>query len=395
MAEGDLICQFCGTEIQIVPDYNPLDDVLTDQVKGALSQTFDDRVQRQDNQNRSGVERNRERAYSSTGKNAVDERARRRRQAEKKRMLAKKRKQKKMIISAVVAVLFIIIGVVGYQNSYSGQVKKGYRLLENEEYDEAIIRFQKAIDKNEEKSEAYTGLASVYIAQADWEKAEQVFLQAIEEQPENLGLYIATVEFYISTNQESRIAYLLEACVIDTIKDQLEKYSSDVPEFSLNEEEIYDDVQALELTSNGKAIYYTTDKTDPTTSSTKYTEPIKLEEGETEVRAISVNEEGIPSIVVSKTYTVEFPIADAPSVTPSTGQYDSEQMIRIVVPENYEAYYTTDGSNPKPGESGTKKYTEPISMPEGNTIFKAVLVNQKGRVSDITTRNYDLVIEEE
>ena len=35
-------------------------------------------------------------------------------------------------------------------------------------------------------------------------------------------------------------------------------------------------------------------------------------------------------------------------------------------------------------------YTEPIDMPEGETIFKAILVNKKGKTSGITTRNYTL-----
>ena len=34
--EGMLICPDCGTEVQIVPDYNPLDDVLARQVKGSV-----------------------------------------------------------------------------------------------------------------------------------------------------------------------------------------------------------------------------------------------------------------------------------------------------------------------------------------------------------------------
>ena len=39
-ADDSLICPVCGQEIQIVPDYNPLDDVLTEQVKGAVSETL-------------------------------------------------------------------------------------------------------------------------------------------------------------------------------------------------------------------------------------------------------------------------------------------------------------------------------------------------------------------
>ena len=36
MPEGMLRCTKCGADIRIVPDYNPLDDVLAAQVKGAI-----------------------------------------------------------------------------------------------------------------------------------------------------------------------------------------------------------------------------------------------------------------------------------------------------------------------------------------------------------------------
>ena len=35
--DGMLYCEECGKEVRIVPDYNPLDDMLTAQVKGAIS----------------------------------------------------------------------------------------------------------------------------------------------------------------------------------------------------------------------------------------------------------------------------------------------------------------------------------------------------------------------
>ena len=38
--------------------------------------------------------------------------------------------------------------------------------------------------------------------------------------------------------------------------------------------------------------------------------------------------------------------------------------------------------------TASKKYTGPIDMPEGETLFKVVLVNSKGRLSGVTTRNY-------
>lgn len=90
---------------------------------------------------------------------------------------------------------------------------------------------------------------------------------------------------------------------------------------------------------------------------------------------------------MKKSYTVELPIEDAPAVSPSTGQYSTAQEIEIKVPDGYTAYYTTDKSEPT---TSSTKYTGPVEMPEGETIFKAVLVNAKGRVSGITTRNYVL-----
>ena len=68
---------------------------------------------------------------------------------------------------------------------------------------------------------------------------------------------------------------------------------------------------------------------------------------------------------------------DAPVVTPTTGQYYEYTMIEIEVPEGYEAYYTFNGEVPEKDSEDSYKYTEPIDMPEGNTLFSAVLIDKK------------------
>ncbi len=403
--DGEVICPVCRMEVQIVPDYNPLDDVLENQVRGGVTQALNTDIgtlrqgagtkrpngQRQ-NTSRTGETKNK-RVKVNGSSSDYEARMRRRKQMERKRAIAKKKRQRMLLTSAFAIIFVLVLAVVIYQNSYPGQIKKGYNLLAEKQYEEAIIRFQKALAKNDEKAEAYVGIASVYLAQRDLDGAEKIYMDAISEHPDNVVIYEAAIQFYIDINQESKIAYLLEDCKSESVLNSVEQYTTDVPSFSLDESETYDDIQALELTGTGKAIYYTTDGSDPTTSSSKYDKPIKIEEGETTVKAISVNELDIPSIIVSKTYLVEFPIAEAPSVTPSTGQYDTRQYVSVVVPDNYEAYYTTDGSDPVPGQSGTKQYSKAVSMPEGNTIFKVVLVDQKGRLSDITIRNYELILE--
>lgn len=274
-----------------------------------------------------------------------------------------------------------------YQFSYNGYVKKGYKALSSKDYTEAETQFKKAIKKKPKKAEAYEGLSELYIEQNESDKAEEILLSAVDKYSDSVDVYKACFKFYEDTKNQGEIPLILDGAK-SSVADQLTEYASDSPEFSLDDSESFDDVQQLSLTTTEKNIYYTDDGSDPFSSKTriKYEKPIQISEGETEIKAVSVNANGIPSLTVSKTYEVELPIEDAPAVSPSTGQYDTDTKISIVVPDGYTAYYTTDGSTP---DEDSEEYTDPISMPEGTTIFKAVLVNGKGRLSGVTTRNYE------
>lgn len=411
--EGELYCRRCGKEVRIVPDYNPLDDVLTAQIKGGIDggeqplenydyvKSYTSDLQRGEEQRRSrrdtsGPARksgNTGTAHRRTGRTVqnVDpdrERERRRRAAEKRRQ--KKKKLRRRIICFFFVLIIVIAAVIFllYQNSYTGRVSKGNKALNEKNYDEAESLFSGAVKKAPKRAEAYTGLSKVYLAQNQESKAEQVFLDAVETYPDEVPIYEACIQFYKDEDELQKISAVLEEAP-DDVKSELSEYVSEGPKFSLDDSEVFDDVQQLSLTSDGEAIYYTTDGSEPDTSSKKYKDPIQIEEGTTKISAISVNKAGIPSLPVEKEYKVELPIEDAPAVTPSTGQYDTPTQIVIQVPEGYTAYYTMDKSDPT--EESTK-YTGPIDMPEGNTIFKAVLVNGKGRLTGITTRNYELTV---
>lgn len=81
----------------------------------------------------------------------------------------------------------------------------------------------------------------------------------------------------------------------------------DAPTFSVAAGE-YNEVQSVTLSSTtaGAAIYYTTDGSTPTTSSTQYTEAINVGEGTTTIKAIAVLN-GVSSEVASATYVVTIP----------------------------------------------------------------------------------------
>lgn len=463
-----VICPECGAEVQIVPDYNPLEDVLAREVKGSvegttrqissgdirrynrrdgltrninstrvLSQGELDRLrgerrravrpeeQRQGGARNTGNVGRRTGGMSNTGgtprrtgsgrtgsmrstgnmrgtgsmrstgsvRPGADQgqrsRDERRRQQQMKKREAAKKRRRNLLITLFLLLVLIGLGIyVAYQNSYTGVMKKGYSALQSGNYEEAENYFNRAIIKDESKADAYTGLSEIYIDQNDLDGAESVFLSALETQPTNAGLYQAAIDFYMETEQPEKISPLLENCESDTILDAVSDYVSSAPAFSL-EGGTYAEVQEVTITSaTGGDIYYTTDGTDPSASSTKYTEPVLLQdEGEVELRAVAINEKGIPSVISSAKYTIEFPIASAPAVNPATGQYTEPTQITITVPDGYTAYYTMDGSVPT---SESSKYTGPVNMPEnGQIIFNAVLINNSnGKATDVTTRNY-------
>ncbi len=392
--EEELYCKNCGREVFAVPEYNPLDDMLTAQIKVGVNSGEDEEPDYLDDIS-DGVRRtppsrrNTKNVRNTSSGRKTSDRERRRRQAERRRAALRRKRRRLLtamvlVIAAVAAACFAL-----YRNSYSGLIHRGYKALDAKEYSAAQDCFEKALAKNEKKPEAYSGLSAVYIRQDQLAAAEELFDRAIEEQPENADIYEAYIEYFLDTDQQMSIPVLLDDAQ-DSVQEKLSDYIVEEPEYSLDEDEVYDEVCQLELSTDADAIYYTVDGEGPTVKSTKYTEPIQLEEGENVIKAIAVNDKGVPSLTSEKTYVIEFPVEDAPAISPSTGQYESAQQIEIKVPEGYEAYYTTDGSEPT---TASTKYTGPIDMPEGETLFKAILVNGGGRTSGVTTRNYMLDIE--
>ena len=372
--EGELYCENCGREVRIVPDYNPLDDMLTAQIKGEID---------------GDGKRNQQYPHGNRHRRQISDSERRRRKRQLARKKARQRERRRRFILLALSLLLIIavVGIFAYRTSYIGAVNKGNKALSRNDYTTAEESFKKALAKDEKRPEAYTGLSKVYQAQDNTDKAEKMFTKAMAKQPTNVELYRACIKFYIRADLKDEIPTLLDEAD-SSVSDELSEYIVKKPTFSLDDSETYDDVQQLELIAEkGDKIYYTKNKKKPTSRSHKYKEPIQIEEGDTTIYAIAVNKQGVPSLPVKRSYTVELPIEDAPAVSPSTGQYSSAQEIVIKVPDGYEAYYTTDKSDPT---TSSTKYTGPIEMPSGETIFKAVLVNAKGRVSGITTRNYVL-----
>ncbi len=364
--DGRMHCPECGFEVRMVPDYNPMDEVLAGQIGGAVP----------------GPDNRRRSARPDPQQEA------RRRRNKKKAQMARKRKRRRaaLLMFLMLLILAFAVGFVIYRSSYTGLVHRGQNAFNKDMYDEALGLFNKAIKKAPSKAPAYRGYYQAMMALGDEETAEKKLLEVVGEYPDQVDLYKVLFQFYIDCDTSYEIANVLETIEDESVRKKLAAYDVEQPEASLEEGD-YDDVQQVSLSADdAKAIYYTVDGTDPSKTSKKYDGPIQLSEGETVLQAIAVNDKGIESLIKSFTYNIELPVADAPAVTPSTGQYSGSQMITVTVPEGYTCYYTTDGSEPS---AASQTYSGPIEMPKGNTIFSFVLESPDGKLSDITKRNYE------
>jgi len=114
----------------------------------------------------------------------------------------------------------------------------------------------------------------------------------------------------------------------------------------------------------GTTIYYTTDGTTPTNSSSVYANPITVSSTET-LKADAVASGYVRSAVASAVYTIE-PLTAAPKFSPKAGSYSAAQTVSISdATSDATIYYTTDGTAPTTSSS---VYGPPLTVSSTETL---------------------------
>ncbi len=151
----------------------------------------------------------------------------------------------------------------------------------------------------------------------------------------------------------------------------------------------YASAQTVTITSatSGATIYYTTNGTAPTTSSTQYTGPISVTSSKT-LEAIATASGYFNSNVGSATYTISTQTQAAmPAFSPAGGTYTSGQSVTISdATSGASIYYTTDGSTPT---TGSTRYVGAISVGNTSTI-KAIATATGFTQSAVGTATYTI-----
>ena len=148
----------------------------------------------------------------------------------------------------------------------------------------------------------------------------------------------------------------------------------------------YTSVQSVTLSdaTSGATIYYTTNESTPTTSSTPYTKAISVSSTQT-IEAIAVASGYSNSSVASATYTMNLPAAATPTFSPATGTYTTTQSVTISdTTSGASIYYTTDGSTPTTSSS---LYSSAIAI-SATTTINAIAVASGYSNSAVSSATY-------
>jgi peptidoglycan/xylan/chitin deacetylase (PgdA/CDA1 family) len=140
----------------------------------------------------------------------------------------------------------------------------------------------------------------------------------------------------------------------------------------------------------GAKIYYTTDGTAPTTSSSVYSAPLTIS-STTTVKAIAMASGYTNSAVASATYTINnsTPIAATPTFSPAAGTYSSAQTVTISdVTTGAKIYYTTNGTTPT---TSSAVYSAPLAISSTTTV-KAIAAASGYNNSAVASAAYTITL---
>ena len=361
--DGTLFCPKCGKEVQWVPEYHTLETILRQ--KELMEQE----------KKKKELE-------------AQKERERQQRKAEQER----RRKRKKNMILGSCAAVVVGGGGVGrffvYQtqhNSFDFQMAQAETKFSNKNYEDAMKYVQQALALRPDSAEANILQAKIYLKNEDEAAALDILLEVVKEFPDNTSAYGELLRLYENQEEYEKIRDLM-ANASEEMQDMYQSYVCPLPTVSQGGGE-YTEALSLEFNNllEGTQVYYTLDGSKPDTSSQKYEGPIFLEEeGKITLKYIAYNEKNIPSEVGEETYQITYEAPEKPLISPSDGQYEYAEQIIVTAQDGCDIYYAFD----EEPTLESSKYTGPIAMPTGEHTFSAIAVDERGKISPVSSKMY-------
>lgn len=359
IADGKVYCDKCGKPVQMVPDYNALEeDILPGIVSDEKNTTSD---------NDSTVtesEKDNKEKEDTPGDHAI---------LQKSKSFFKTVVTKKRIIILVI-VLIAVSSVLIYYFSPSNQISLGKEKFKNSDYAGALSYFLVASNIDNSAS-LYSDIGTCYYRLKDYDNAKKYYESSLKKDNKEYDAFIGLVNMAKDEPDYSELEQLNASAVTDEQKKIISKYIVPVPEFSKEGGNYDDDIELVLSNSENLDIYYTLDGSTPDkTNGTLYRDPISITDGKTVVTARCINRDGFFGDVVSNEYSISYETPDMPVVNPDGGTFTVPTQITITCNQkNAVIYYAWDESEPSVNST---KYTGPIDVPEGQHILSAVAITK-------------------
>ena len=331
------------------------------------------------------------------------------------------------MIIACLAVL-VIVGIWGYLNfTLSGQLMVtkialqypnlnlkvsstslwtvGQDYMDKGQIQSAIHCFQMAKEMNEAEKvfnvDGLLVLGSAYEAAGQIDDAVALYEAIYAETPTRSEAYKAHIRILQSSQKEGdliKAGDLMKLAYENTKETIFQNQRNDFlprpPEVNLTAA-YYEKKEHITLKSQqGFDIYYTFgEDVELPSGGKKFSEPIPLDEGTWNLRAVCVNGELI-SDELRGTYRISMPSPKMPQATLAPYTYKTRQRVRLkpgkenINDDDIEIYYTIDGSPPN---LDSPKYDgNAIDLPTGNVTLRAIAINQYSKWSNELVVKYKI-----
>jgi len=192
----------------------------------------------------------------------------------------------------------------------------------------------------------------------------------------NSGFRISKVEIFIQEPSISYSAYCTTIIITKVETPVISPASGAVASGTM---------VTIGCATDGATIYYTTDGTNPTTSSEEYSEAIEITSATT-IKAIAVKDGLTDSEVASASYTIALPCA-TPTFSVAAGEVAIGTTVTIsTATDGATIYYTTNGDTPT---TSSTTYSSAITINNNQTI-KAIAVKEGSLNSEVASVAYTI-----